>query len=47
VSQWNRNESATVSGLPRVEYQLKRSITLDTTVESSSNFYMSFWRLFS
>ena len=47
VSQWNRNESATVSGLPRVEYQLKRSITLDPTVESSSNFYISFWRLFS
>jgi len=31
----------------RPEYWLKRSITLDPIVGSCSNFYRSFWRLFS
>jgi hypothetical protein len=31
----------------RQEYRLKRSITLDPTVGSSSNLYRSLWRLVS
>jgi len=31
----------------RLEYWLKSAITFDLTVGSYSNFYTSFWRLFS
>ena len=50
-SQWNRHETSMVSGRARQptrpEYRLKRSITLDLTVGSSSNFFRSFRRFFS
>ena len=35
------------SRLAKVEYRLKKSITLDPTVASCSNFYRSFKRLVS
>jgi len=51
ASQWNRYSTMIASGQARpstrLEYLLKRSITLDQTVGSCSNFYGSLWRLFS
>jgi hypothetical protein len=51
ASQWNRYSTPTTSGrarpAPRLEYRLNKSITLDPTIGSCSNFYMSFRWLFS